>query len=643
MVRITSAFSILTLAGVLVGFGAKSSPPALAADKDRPPITDRLNKQIDNVTFTDAAGKASTLKDHAGKTATVVVFLSFHCPVSNSYAATLTQLHKSYGEKGVRFVAVVPTDDPAEWVAKKAAAFEYPFPVFSDAKLNVAEAFKAAVTPEAFVLDHNLVLRYRGRIDNQYHARLKKNTAVTSHDLKDAIEALVAGKDVATPATTAIGCHIEPRERKVTSDAVTYHRDVLPILQKNCQGCHRPGDVGPFALMTYKDAVNWSVDIVHYTSNREMPPWKPTGGVEFKNARSLTLRELDALAAWEKAGCPEGDPKDAPAPVKFTSGWQLGEPDLVLEVPEEFHVGAAGKDEFRCFVLPTGLTEDKYVVAYEVRPGNAAVVHHTLNYFDTTGNGRRLQEKEAARKKTPDEQDRGPGYSVSMGIGFLPLRAGPRPGVPPVGSLGGWAPGQMGTRLPAGSGMLLPKESDLILQVHYHRTGKPERDRTKVGLHFAKKPVEKPWNTGMLWGMSPLLSFIPAGKEGHVEKGSGWLSADATIYSVMPHMHLLGKSVKVTMTPPGGEAKLLLEVKDWDYNWQETYWLAKPLEAEAGTRFDIEAVFDNSDRNPNNPSHPPKPVRYGEQTTNEMLFGFFGMVPAGKDRARILRSEPSKK
>jgi hypothetical protein len=200
----------------------------------------------------------------------------------------------------------------------------------------------------------------------------------------------------------------------------------------------------------------------------------------------------------------------------------------------------------------------------------------------------------------------------------------------------------MGTRLPEGSGILLPKEADLLIQVHYHRTGKPETDRTRIGLHFARKPVEKTWNTGMLWGM-PASAEIPAGKAKHVEKGSGWLSADATVYSVMPHMHLLGKSVRITMTPPGDDAKLLLEVKEWDYNWQETYWLAKPLEVKAGTRFDIEAEFDNSDKNPNNPRHPPKTVTFGEQTTNEMLFGFFGMVPAGKDRVRILRSEPTKK
>lgn len=642
--RLGFAFTILTLTAVVVGFGAKSPSPAFAADKEKDkeqPITDKINKEIDNVKFTDATGKASALKDLAGKNATVVVFLSFDCPVSNSYALTLAELHKAYSEKGVNFIALVPTEDSAEKVAKKADEFKYTFPVFSDSKLVAAEAFKAAITPEAFVLDHNLVMRYRGRIDNQYYGRLKKNTAVTERDLKDAIEALLNGKAVATPATRAIGCHIEAKDRKVTSDTVTYNRDVLPILQKHCQSCHRPGDVGPFSLMTYKQAVNWSADIVHYTANRDMPPWKPTSGLEFKNARSLTLREIDTLAAWEKAGCPEGDSKDAPQPMKFTDGWRLGEPDLVLTVPEDFHVGAAGKDEFRCFVLPTGLKEDKYVVAYEVRPGTAAVVHHTLNYYDTTGNGRKLQDKEAARKKDPKEQDHGPGYSVAMGIGFLPLGDGPRPGVPPVGSLGGWAPGQLGTTMPEGSGILLPKEGEIILQVHYHRTGKPEKDRTSIGLYFAKKSVEKPWNAGVVTGMTP-LSMIPANKDKHIEKGSGWINGDATIYSIMPHMHLLGKSVKMTMTPPDGKEQLLLEIKDWDYNWQETYWLAKPLSVKSGTRFDIEAVFDNTDKNPNNPSHPPKLVMFGEQTTNEMLFGFFGYVPEGKERVRILRADQKK-
>jgi peroxiredoxin len=623
------ALPLVALALVVVAFHGPTSGADPAAS------TDRLNKPIDNVKLTDAKGAASALKDHAGKTATVVAFLSFDCPVSNSYANTLADLHKTYSGKGVEFLALVPTEDDAKKLARKAEEFKFPFPVFGDGQRAATEAFKATVTPEVFVLDHNLVLRYRGRIDNQFSGRLKKNAQVTEHDLKAALDALVAGRDVPTPATRAIGCHIDPKERKVTSEDVTYHRDVAPILQKHCQSCHRPGDVGPFALTTYKQAVNWASDVVHYTQSKEMPPWKPVGGVEFTNARALTLRELDTLAAWEKAGCPEGDPKDAPPPLKLTDGWRFGEPDLVLTVPEDFHVGPAGKDEFRCFVLPTGLKEDKYVVAYEVKPGNASVVHHTLNYFDATGRARKLEEKEKARAKDKPEQDRGPGYSVEMGIGFIPLPTdAPRPGVPPVGSLGGWAPGQLGVRFPDGSGTLLPKGGDILLQVHYHRTGKPEKDRTKIGLYFAAKPVEKPWNTMVLSGMS-YFSAIPAGKADQTFRGSAALTGDATIYSVMPHMHLLGKRVKITMTPPDGEPTVLVEIAQWDYNWQETYWLAKPVAAKAGTRFEIEAVFDNSEKNPNNPNVPPKTVTYGEQTTNEMLFGFIGAVPAGKERVRL--------
>ncbi|HJZ89388.1 MAG TPA: hypothetical protein VKE40_00855, partial [Gemmataceae bacterium] len=177
-----------------------------------------------------------------------------------------------------------------------------------------------------------------------------------------------------------------------------------------------------------------------------------------------------------------------------------------------------------------------------------------------------------------------------------------------------------------------PKGADVILQVHYHRNGKPEKDRTKIGLYFAKKPVERPYQTLVLGPRNPLFLNIPAGKEDHKIEGTIYLHSDCTMHSVMPHMHLIGKSIKVTMTPPGGEPTTLVEIKEWDYNWQETYWFKEPLKLKAGTRLDVEGIYDNSSKNPNNPRNPPAVVLFGEQTTNEMLFGFMGVTSEDKKR-----------
>src|SRR5262249_22797957 len=399
------------------------------------------NKKIDNLTFRDADGTSVGLYDLKDKKAVVVVFLSFECPVSNSYAPLLVDLARNYAERGVAFLGLCPSQEetPAD-VAKRAQEFKLPFPVYKDERLVAAGALQADTTPEAFVLDHNFVLRYRGRIDDGYYARLKKNLEVKHHDLRNALDDLFAGKDVRTPITKAVGCAIQrdavargtPDKSVRPAEQATYHRDVLPILQKQCQDCHRPGAVGPFSLMTYKQAVNWARDIKEYTQSRKMPPWKPSAGPAFHNERRLTDRELATLAAWADGGTPEGNPKDAPPPRKFADGWQLGPPDLVLTVPEEMTVGATGNDLFRCFVLPTNLAEDRYVVAFEVRPGNSKAVHHTLNFIDRTGQARKLEKQERDRAKKPGEADRGPGYPVAMGVGFLPQ-----------GTLAGWAPGQL--------------------------------------------------------------------------------------------------------------------------------------------------------------------------------------------------------
>jgi peroxiredoxin len=591
---------------------------------DDGPSTDKLGKSFASLSLTDPTGKSLKLAELKDPKAVVVVFLSFDCPVSNGYAAYLSDLAKKGEKDGVTVIGLVPGDDPPAEIAKRVAEFKLPFRVLPDPNLAAADAFKAQATPEAFVLDHNLVLRYRGRIDDGHKSRTQKSAAVTSRDLDDALDAVVAGKDVKVAATKPIGCGILPRERKATDTSVTFHRDIAPILQNRCQECHRPGQVGPFSLVTYKQAVNWADDIKGYTHDRKMPPWKPTGGPGYKNSRSMPDAEIATLAKWVDAGCPEGKAKDALPPKTFSEEWNLGKPDLVLEVPEDFHVGPSGGDLFRCFVFPTKLGEDKYIVGYEVRPGNPRVVHHTLNFFNTTGQGREMEAKERAKKRSPDLADYGPGYSAAMSVGFIPDPARAPAGVPPAGSLGGYAPGQLGTRTPDGTGFLLPKGSDIILQVHYHRTGKPETDRTKLGLYFARKPVDRPFQTISVGGMAP-WTVIPAGRPDYLASGSVWLMSDCTLHSVLPHMHLIGKSIKVTATPPGGTTTTLVDIPAWDYNWQETYWFQNPMPVKAGTRLEVSAVFDNSSRNPNNPFSPPNTIFFGEQTTSEMLYGFVGV------------------
>jgi mono/diheme cytochrome c family protein len=607
------------------------------------PSTDKINTKIDRLTLTGLDGKPFSPQPAEGKKITVVVFLSFDCPVSRSYCAPLSELAEKYAGQGVAFVGVVAGEEPLATLKKQAADFKLDFPLYADPTLAAVDALKATTVPEAFVLDHNFVLRYRGRIDDGYSARLKRNNAASSHDLRDALDALLTGRDVKTPVTQPVGCAVGRKQvaaKPGADTSVTFYKDVLSVLQVHCQSCHRPGQVGPFSLTSYKQAVNWAEDIKEYTRSRKMPPWKPRGGPGYANTRQMADKEIATLAAWVDGGCPEGNPHDAPPPAKFSDEWQLGPPDLVLTVPEAFHVGPSGKDVFRCFVLPTGLAEDKYIVGYEVKPGNPRVVHHTLNFWDTTGKARQLaaRQKEKAADE-PDAQDHGPGYSVAMGLGFIPIPNPKRPGVPPIGGFGGWAPGAMARRLPDGAGYRLPAGADIVIQTHYHRTGRPETDQLKIGLYFAKEPVKKAWQTLTIRGMGP-LTRIPAGEAEYHSQGSIRIKQDATVYSVMPHMHLLGKTVKVTMTPPDGQPTTLVEIPEWDYNWQETYWLKTPIHAKAGTRFTIEAVYDNSSANPNNPSNPPKDVKVGEQTTNEMLFGFIGVTPVGEGRVRVERLGP---
>ncbi len=375
----------------------------------------------------------------------------------------------------------------------------------------------------------------------------------------------------------------------------TYSKDVASILLKNCAGCHRPGEVGPFPLLSYQDAAKRADDLAEVTHARQMPPWKAEAGFgDFLDERRLTEAQIQTIADWAKAGAPEGDPKDLPPTPKFAEGWQLGTPDLVLQAPAAFDVPASGRDVYRCFVIPIPIGETRTVAAVEFRPGNRKVVHHALLFLDSTG---------AARIK--DEAEAGPGYASFGG-----------PGILPTGGLGGWAPGATPRRLPEGMGKLLRKGSDLVLQVHYHPDGKPETDRSAVGLYFTKDLARQ-----VVVGLAvrtPGLD-IPAGEAHHrVVAESAPLPVDARAIGLSPHMHYLGKEFKVVARTPDGQTLPMIWIKDWDFNWQGQYFYKSPIDLPKGTVVKLEASFDNSAENPRNPSTPPRRVRWGEQTTDEM-------------------------
>jgi thiol-disulfide isomerase/thioredoxin len=410
-----------------------------------------------------------------------------------------------------------------------------------------------------------------------------------------------------------------PAARAWGDGEITYNKHVAPILWKHCAECHRPGQVGPFSLLTYKDAARRAKFIQEVTARREMPPWKPEPGHgDFHDERRLSDAELKTLAEWARTGAREGDPRDLPPAPAFPKKdeWRLGQPDLVLKMSRPFAVPATGPDMYRCFVIPTGVTEGKFVSAVEFRPGNTRVVHHALFFLDHRGQARRME------KEGP-----GAGYAVFGGLG----------GVIPTGDLGTWTPGQKPRFLPEQVGMYMPKGSDLVMQIHYHPTGKAETDQSTLAVYFSKK------QTGVKGIMSfPLVNFnlrIPAGAARHRMAAQFTLPVNADLVAVQPHMHNLGKEIRIAAVFPGGERKSLIWIKDWSFNWQDRYLYKEFIRLPKGTRLECEAFYDNSAANPLNPHQPPKEVRWGEGTTEEMLLcGMYVTMDRREDYRRLFWS-----
>jgi peroxiredoxin len=563
----------------------------------------------------DLSGKPWSL--HAQKNrATVVVFLSCECPMSNGYLKPLGDLAAKYRDRGVAVVGVnANKEESLKDVAAHAREYRIAFPIFKDDEQLAVKSLGARVNPEAVLLDDRFVIRYQGRIDDSHSARLKPKVR-TRNDLEAALEELLSGKPIHTPKTVAFGCPILGQARAPSTTAkLTFYRDVLPILKRHCQSCHRPNNIAPFSLLSYSQAVKWADDVVGETRARRMPPWKPAPNSLLAHERRLSDKEIADLAAWVEEGMAAGDPQDAPPPPRVVEGWQLGQPDMVLEMPSEAVIGPTGPDVFHCVVFPTNFPEDRHLAAVEVQPGNRRVVHHVIQIVETDGVARKVLERIKSKEKA-DAPDRGPGYFISMGVGFIPN---------PAGGLGGWAPGLVPTPLPDGVGMKLPKGADIVMQIHYHRTGKEERDRTRIGLFFSRGEVKSHFFAVPVPG---IFTWVPAGKKDFKIDSSICLTEDLTAHWLVPHMHLLGKDVELIARFPDGREKSLIKIPEWDYNWQEMYQLKEPLSLPKGTILRIKATYDNSADNPLNPNRPPSTVFPGEQTTNEMCLVVVGTSSA---------------
>ena len=558
-----------------------------------------VGRQIAAFTLPDAAGTPWVLADQTRTAkATVVAFLSAGCPVSQGNLPALAELHKKFSGKGVVVVGVFshPAEDAAA-VAAHVKEHALLFPCLKDDGTTLADKLAIDRVPTVVVLDSGRKVRYAGRVDDQFAVGVHR-AKPTTRELLSAVESVLAGTEVETPFAAPAGCKLtRPTAAKPT--AVTYHKEVSRVIQQRCQGCHRPGEAAPFALMTYQQAKGWSGMMREVVADNVMPPWhadSPPGHV--LNDRRLSADEKRILLEWADAGCPDGDPKDAPPAKTYATGWRLGrEPDRVIEmnkpvsVPASYLLGLAGMPyEY----VPAGepFEKDTWVTGLEVRPDFRSAIHHVIAFL------------------------------VPPGKTFWDVAG------PDFGShvLAAYVPGDDPILYPAGTAKLIPKGGQILFEVHYTPNGKAGVDRSKIGLLTTDKPPKYEAKSDAVFTEK---FRIPPGEANHQVVARRRFKTEVTLAGLTPHMHLRGKAFKYELTRPDGTTETLLNVPRYDFNWQVAYTLAKPVRVPAGSLLTCTAVFDNSSGNPANPD-PTKAVRWGQQTWEEMMIGFVETVEERK-------------
>ena len=564
--------------------------PAFASDAPTPvpPAHAGVGRLVPDLTGTDLAGKPVRLSGlAAGKKALVVTLTSQSCPVSAKYLPALGRLETEYGPKGVGFVYVNPiaTDRP-DAIRPAVGSAGVTGPYLLDRDGSLARALGARTTGDVFVLDAARTVVYRGAMDDRYGVGYARETPRHTY-LADALDAVLAGKRVEIAATTAPGCELDLAGAKAPAAAVTYHNRISRIVQSACLDCHRAGGAGPFPLATYDDVVAHKGMIRKVVADGRMPPWfaaKEDGGhSRWINDRTLTATDRADLLAWLAGGTPAGDPADAPLPRTYPDVWEIGEPDLVVTIPRPIAIKAEGTMPYQTVVAETGLDEDRWVQAVEVRPTARAVVHHVLVF--TTSGEKGLRGRDRVRERD--------------------------------GFFAAYVPGNSHQVYPTGFAKKLPKGIKLAFQIHYTPNGTATEDQLAIGFRFAKQP---PKHELKVVGLANMKIEIPPGAADHADTARLRIPADVVIRAFMPHMHVRGKACRYELTA-GGKSQTLLDVPRYDFNWQLRYELAEPLAVPRGSTLTFTARYDNSEKNPANPD-PTRTVRWGPQTFDEMLLGY---------------------
>jgi len=548
---------------------------------------------VSNFELKDSDGRVRSLAELQGSGLMVVAFTGCECPLARQYTARLDELRLQYDGRGVAWIMINSNQhDSLAELQYFAKSHSLKIPLLKDPGNQVADNFGAERTPEVFLLDQRRIIRYRGRIDDQYtYGRQRPEPTV--YDLADAIDQLLDGQPVTNPVTEPVGCIIGREFAFSTGEpnlSVTWSNQISRIMQKNCHSCHRAGEIGPFELDTWAEAVGWAGMIQEVVNQRRMPPWNasPEYG-EFKNDCRLSADEIGLINTWVKNGAPEGDPATLPEPVEYFTGWQIGEPDLIVPMAKKpFAVPATGTVEYQYFRVDPGFKEDKWITAAECRADKRGVIHHII--VGIRGQG-----------------DFGRGVHDQVQSDWIAASA---PGSPPM-------------ILPAGYAKFVPAGSELIFQVHYTPNGTATNDLSSIGLKFAD-PTDVTHRVYTLKAHNEGLR-IPPGADNHPVTARTTFDRDAELLSLFPHMHLRGKSFRYTAVMPDGGQEILLDVPGYDFNWQNGYELATPRLIPAGTRFECIAHFDNSEKNLANPD-PTETVQWGDQTWEEMMIGYFNIA-----------------